>query len=84
MRIVQGEVEVVGSADNESLRTVASQMESAEIERTTAEIELVTAARLAQRKRLGPFRPETARAGFSYDVARRVIDAASPDDLPTI
>lgn len=26
MRIVQGEVEVVGSADNESLRTVASQM----------------------------------------------------------
>ena len=50
--------------------------------------ELAAAARLAQRKRLGPFRPKIARAdrrqrdmaalaraGFGYDVARRVIDA---------
>jgi regulatory protein len=56
--------------------------------------ELTAAARLARRKRLGPFRPETARAelrmrdlaalaraGFGYDVARRVIDAASPEVL---
>ena len=52
------------------------------------------AVALARRRRLGPFRPaETrsdlrardlaalARAGFDYDLARRVIDAASPDDL---
>lgn len=58
--------------------------------RSTDEIELMAAARLAQRKRLGPFRPKTtrgelrerdmaalARAGFSYDVARRVIEADS-------
>lgn len=56
--------------------------------------EFATAARLAQRKRLGPFRPQSARAelrqrdmaalaraGFSYDVARRVVDAESADAL---
>jgi regulatory protein len=56
--------------------------------------EFVAAARLAQRKRLGPFRPQSARAelrqrdmaalaraGFSYDVARRVVDAESTDSL---
>ncbi len=56
--------------------------------------EFAAAARLAQRKRLGPFRPPSARvelrqrdmaalarAGFSYDVARRVVDAESADVL---
>jgi regulatory protein len=58
------------------------------------EDERAAAARLAQRKRLGPFRPKAARtelrqrdmaalarAGFSYDVARQVIDADSADSL---
>jgi regulatory protein len=52
------------------------------------------AAALARRRRLGPFRPAKdrkdfrardlaamARAGFAYDVAKKVIDAASPDAL---
>lgn len=56
--------------------------------------DLAAAARLAQRKRLGPFRPKDARAelrqrdmaalaraGFSYDVARQVVDAASTAEL---
>ena len=52
------------------------------------------AAALARRRRLGPYRPATerkdnrardlaamARAGFDYDVAKKVIDAANPDAL---
>ena len=54
----------------------------------STESELAAAARLTQRKRLGPYRPAAARAeqrqrdmaslaraGFAYDTARRVIDA---------
>jgi regulatory protein len=49
---------------------------------------------LARRRRLGPYRltearkdhrlrdlATMARAGFAYDVARKVVDAASPDAL---
>jgi len=56
------------------------------------EPELAAAARLARRRRLGPFRPAPARrenrerdlaalarAGFSYDVALAVIDAEDPE-----
>ena len=58
--------------------------------------EFKAAVNLARRRRLGPFRKEKgkpagderqralaalARAGFSYDVARRVIDAASAEAL---
>jgi regulatory protein len=52
------------------------------------------AAALARRRRLGPFRPTKdrkdtrardlaamARAGFDYDVAKKVIDAPTPDAL---
>ena len=52
------------------------------------------AAALARRRRLGPFRPAKdrkdhrtrdlaamARAGFDYDLAKKVIDATSPDTL---
>ena len=52
------------------------------------------AAALARRRRLGPYRPANdrkdnrtrdlaamARAGFAYDVAKKVIDATSPDAL---
>ena len=59
-----------------------------------AEPEVAAAAALARRRRLGPFRPPgereekhekdlaaLARVGFSYDVARRVIEAPSPEDL---
>jgi len=60
-----------------------------------AESELLAAAGHARRRRLGPWRmPEQrnerrerdlaslARAGFGLDVARRVVDAESPDALP--
>jgi regulatory protein len=52
------------------------------------------AVALARRRRLGPFRPAKerkdkrirdlaamARSGFAFDVAKKVIDAASPDAL---
>jgi len=55
--------------------------------------DFVAACRLARRRRLGPFRTEAradkrnkdlaslGRAGFSYELARRVVDAEGPDDL---
>ncbi len=59
-----------------------------------ADPDMGAAARYARRRRLGPFRaaPEReehrqrdlaalARAGFGYDVARRIIEAESPGDL---
>jgi regulatory protein len=59
-----------------------------------ADPDMGAAARYARRRRLGPFRaaPEReerrqrdlaalARAGFGYDVARRVIEAESPGDV---
>ncbi len=58
------------------------------------EPEMAAAAALARRRRLGPFRrpgereerrdkdlAALARVGFSYAVARRVIEAPSPEDL---
>ncbi|HET8726738.1 MAG TPA: regulatory protein RecX [Alphaproteobacteria bacterium] len=60
----------------------------AELVEETPDPELRSAVRLARRRRLGPFRPDEtraghkdrdlaalARAGFSFDVARRVIEA---------
>lgn len=55
--------------------------------------ELKAAAAFARRRRLGPYRTKDrepyrlrdlaalARAGFAYDLARKVIDAADPDAL---
>lgn len=56
--------------------------------------ELRAALRLAQRRRLGPYRTEKeraerrqrdlaslARAGFSFDIARKVVDASDPETL---
>ncbi|MGE0657930.1 MAG: regulatory protein RecX [Reyranellaceae bacterium] len=56
--------------------------------------ELRAALRLAERRRLGPYRPAAerderrtrdlaalARAGFGYDIARRVIEADDPETL---
>ena len=52
---------------------------------------------MARRRRLGPFRLEEARkdkrlrdlatmarAGFAFDLAKKVIDAASPDALDEV
>lgn len=65
-------------------------------ERADPDSELAAAAAYARRRRLGPFRssPEAreelrerdlgalARRGFELDVARRVVDARSADELP--
>ena len=64
------------------------------LEAEYANRELTAAYKYARRRRLGPYRlPEAraarrdrdlaalARAGFGYDIARRVVDAASVEDL---
>jgi regulatory protein len=56
--------------------------------------DLAAAVTLARRRRLGPFRPAAerpgtgdkdlailARAGFRYDVARRIVAATTPEEL---
>ncbi|HYD29662.1 MAG TPA: RecX family transcriptional regulator [Azospirillaceae bacterium] len=61
---------------------------------TDGEVDVAAAVALARRRRLGPFRDPAkrdelrdkdlaalARAGFSYDIARRVVDADDPDDV---
>jgi regulatory protein len=65
-----------------------------ELDATPAQREQRAAAALARRRRLGPYRPAEqrkdhrlrdlaamARAGFAYDVAKKVIDAKAPDSL---
>lgn len=67
------------------------------VEADDGDVDFAAAVALAKRRRLGPFvtrggREERrdkdlaalARAGFGYDVARRVIDAATPDELDAI
>ena len=65
-----------------------------ELDTNPAKREWQAAVALARRRRFGPFRPEKdrkdkrlrdlaamARAGFAFDVAKKVIDAKSPDAL---
>ena len=76
--------------------TLDEAMEGLDIELdvTPAQREQRAAAALARRRRLGPYRPAEdrkdhrtrdlaamARAGFAYDVAKKVIDAKDPDSL---
>ena len=68
----------------------------AEEEDDAVNLDIAAGLRLARRRRLGPFRSDDAevrrerrekdlatlaRAGFSYDVALRVVDAATVEDL---
>ena len=68
-----------------------------ELDVTPAQREQRAAAALARRRRLGPWRPvedrkdhrlrdlaTMARAGFAYDLARKIVDAASPDALDEV
>jgi regulatory protein len=61
---------------------------------TAGDTDLAAAANLARRRRLGPYRPPAARAdwrekdlaalaraGFSYDIARRIVEAETPEDV---
>ena len=69
----------------------------AELEPDDAQGEIAAAAALVRRRRLGPFRSSAARkdawqkdlaalarAGFSLDVARRVLRATDPDALEAL
>jgi len=78
------------------LVTEAIEHARAEARAQGADPELAAAASYARRRRLGPFRTDAqqraerrdkdlaslGRRGFRFDVARRVIDADDPDDLP--
>jgi len=68
-----------------------------ELDEDNAQGEIAAACALVRRRRLGPFRPAAARkdawqkdlaalarAGFSLDVARRVLGAADPDALEAL
>ena len=63
-------------------------------EDTEGDVDLAAALALARRRRLGPYRPPESRAahrekdlaaigraGFAYDIARRVVDAENPDSV---
>lgn len=76
------------------LKTGAIDLALEALELEHADPELAAAVTLARRRRLGPYadpakRTETrdkhlatlARAGFSYDLAQRVIEADSPEEL---
>ena len=71
---------------DEALEALASGVEGS--------VELIAAATFARKRRLGPWRSgapdpdrtrkelaKLARAGFSYALARRVVDAEDPSDL---
>lgn len=78
----------VGAADE------AIDAALAEVEGGCENADLTAAVALSRRRRLGPFRPAEARAerrdrdlaalaraGFDFDTARRVIDAASAEEF---
>lgn len=79
--------QAIEAADAETRPLMASDDEG-------PDAELRAALRLAERRRLGPYRAEKeraerrqrdlaslARAGFSFDIARKVIDASDPEVL---
>ena len=66
------------------------------VDEDSDEPDFAAAVNFAKRRRLGPFRPAEdrpgtgekdlailARAGFPYDVARRVVAATTPEELET-
>lgn len=74
--------------------TIDTALSEEEDEAETGDPELTAAITLARKRRIGPFRDEEARpanrekdlaalarAGFSYDMARTVIEAETPKDL---
>ena len=87
-RMIRAGLRQKGVADDAIDRALAALAED------TEDPELAAAVALARRRRLGPHRPAAqreshrerdlatlARAGFSYDIARRVIEAETVADL---
>jgi regulatory protein len=97
-RIIGGKLKLAG-IDAEGIDTAIETADAElkpliEAEDEGPDAELRAALRLAQRRRLGPYRAEKeraerrqrdlaslARAGFSLDIARKVIDADDPESL---
>jgi regulatory protein len=87
-RVIQRDLDRLGAPDeaiDQALETLAADI---------PDPDLVAAIRLARKRRLGPFAaPETrrelrerhlaalARAGFRFDLARRIVDAPDADAL---
>jgi regulatory protein len=83
----------MAGVDADTLDTAMAALDQ-ELDTDPRQREWRAAVTLARRRRLGPYRPDKerkdkrardlaamARAGFDYDVARKVIDAASVDAL---
>ena len=79
--------------DGDTLELAMAALDE-ELDTDPTKREWQAAVALARRRRFGPFRPEKdrkdrrlrdlaamARAGFAFDVAKKVIDAKSPDAL---
>jgi regulatory protein len=89
-RLTRRKLQIAG-VDGDTLDQVALDVE---LDTDPGQRERRAAAALARRRRLGPYRlpkdrkdnrardlAAMARAGFAYDVAKKVIDAPSPDAL---
>lgn len=91
-RLTRQKLKMAGVDDD----TLDEAMEGLDVELdvTPSQREQRAAAALARRRRLGPYRATEdrkdhrlrdlatmARAGFAYDVAKKVIDAKDPDSL---
>ncbi|MBK8906472.1 MAG: RecX family transcriptional regulator [Rhodospirillales bacterium] len=83
-----------GVGDDDIAAALASLDDAVAADAVAADTDAVAAVNLARRRRLGPFRPAAertakrdkdlaslARAGFSWDLARHIIDADTPEDL---
>lgn len=97
LRAIRGTLAQKGVADDVIEHALRALAEEEQVETATA-LDTRAALTLARKRRLGPFRtdPEAragnrerdmarlARAGFSYDIARRVIGATTPEDAETL
>jgi len=93
-RMIEAKLRQKGIGSQDQRDAIAAALDGAREQ--GADPEIASAAAYARRRRLGPFRhdPEQrterrqkdlaalARRGFSFGVARAVIDAEDPDDLP--
>ena len=87
-RVIRGKLRQKGVGEDDADAGLAAADEDAGVP------DLAAAVNLARRRRLGPFRPAEdrpiarekdlatlARAGFRYDVARRIVDADTPEEI---
>ncbi len=91
-RLTRRKLELAG-IDGDTLDRAMAALDQ-ELDTDPATREWQAAVALARRRRLGPFRPDQerkdkrlrdlaamARAGFAFDIAKKVIDAKDPDSL---